>query len=118
MFASRLYLVSALGVFITAVCANPMPAPSANPMLPQRNATTGQNVNSTSPTPPNNNRNATIGNSTITGTNGGQAACDRGVTQFCATTTASPTPTPTVYPAYCEVFFFFPECAGYPGPFF
>ncbi|KAI0703450.1 hypothetical protein BC835DRAFT_1318979, partial [Cytidiella melzeri] len=100
MFGRYLYLISAVAVFISAVGANPVPEPSATPMLPQRNATTGQNVNSTSPTPPNNNRNATIGNSTITGTNGGQAACDRGVTQFCATTTASPTPTPTVYPPY------------------
>ncbi len=55
------------------------------PVLPQRNATTGQRVNSTSSA--NNTApmglNTTIANTTITGTNGAQAACDRGVIQFC-----------------------------------
>ncbi|KAI0703487.1 hypothetical protein BC835DRAFT_1303232 [Cytidiella melzeri] len=114
MFGSRLYLISAVAVLISVVGANPMPAPSATPMLPQRNATTGQNDNSTSPAMVNNNRNTTIANTTITGTNGGQAACDRGHTQFCTTTTTSATPTPTNYPFYCYFDPFLPECDGFP----
>ena len=57
------------------------------PVIPSRNATTGQRVNSTSSA--NNtiplNRNVTINNITITGSEGAQAACDRGLTQFCLT---------------------------------
>ncbi|KAI0763132.1 hypothetical protein BC629DRAFT_979722 [Irpex lacteus] len=87
MFGSRLYLVSAVAIAITAVSAIPRPlGNSTAPVLPQRNATTGQRVNSTSSA--NNTTpmgmNTTIHNTTITGTNGAQAACDRGITQFCA----------------------------------
>ncbi|KAI0770855.1 hypothetical protein BC629DRAFT_1532959, partial [Irpex lacteus] len=94
MFSSRLYLISAISIAITAVSAIPRPlGNSTAPVLPQRNATTGQRVNSTSSA---NNTvpvgfNTTINNVTITGTNGAQAACDRGLTQFC--TSAAPAPT-------------------------
>ncbi len=94
MFGSRLYLISAISIAITAVSAIPRPlGNSTAPVLPQRNATTGQRVNSTSSA---NNTvpvgfNTTINNVTITGTNGAQAACDRGLTQFC--TSAAPAPT-------------------------
>ena len=95
MFGSRLYLVSAVAIAITAVSAIPRPLGNATaPVLPQRNATTGQRVNSTSSA--NNTApvglNTTINNVTITGTNGGQAACDRGLTQFCSSA-AAPTVT-------------------------
>ncbi len=87
MFGTRVYLASAVAIVITAVSAIPRPlGNSTAPVLPQRNATTGGRVNSTSSA--NNTMpvgmNSTINNITITGTEGAQAACDRGITQFCA----------------------------------
>ncbi|KAI0686640.1 hypothetical protein BC835DRAFT_451052 [Cytidiella melzeri] len=78
---SRLYLISAVVVIVTAVTAIPVNPP----VLPQRDPTTGQRVNSTSSA--NNTTptglNTTIANVTITGTEGAQAACDRGIVEFC-----------------------------------
>ncbi|KAI0341963.1 hypothetical protein BDW22DRAFT_1345735 [Trametopsis cervina] len=89
MFSARLYLLSAIAVVISAVAA--IPAPAAAPVLPQRNATDGTRVgshssaNNTAANRPA--KNVTINNHTITGTNGAQAACDRGHTEWC---TAAP----------------------------
>ncbi|KAI0088008.1 hypothetical protein BDY19DRAFT_994430 [Irpex rosettiformis] len=85
MFASRLYFVSALACIFAVVSAGPVLEARRNVTVPQRNPTTGQRVNSSSSA---NNRNPsgtnrTINNVTITGTQGGQAACDRGVSQWC-----------------------------------
>ncbi|KAI0812750.1 hypothetical protein BC629DRAFT_962257 [Irpex lacteus] len=84
MFGSRIYLVSALACIVSMVSAGPVLEARRNVTVPQRNSTTGARVNSTSSA--NNTRtglNVTINNQTITGTNGGQAACDRGVSQWC-----------------------------------
>ena len=89
MIGPRVYLFSAVAIVVTTVGAIPRPfiGNSTAPVIPSRNATTGQRVNSTSSA--NNtiplNRNVTINNITITGSEGAQAACDRGITQFCLT---------------------------------
>ncbi|KAI0090479.1 hypothetical protein BDY19DRAFT_774178 [Irpex rosettiformis] len=86
MFGSRMYLLSAVFITVTAVGAIPFIGNGTAPVIPQRNATTGQRANSTGSSANNRNRpgrNTTINNHTITGTNGAQAACDRGITQFC-----------------------------------
>ena len=89
MIGPRVYLFSAVAIVVTTVGAIPRPfiGNGTAPVIPSRNATTGQRVNSTSSA--NNtiplNRNVTINNITITGSEGAQAACDRGITQFCLT---------------------------------